>query len=63
MLLMPSKHIGSYSRPDNLFSWLSAAILRVMLSVPLFGNERDLDIVSIALFACGIFGVVSAGII
>lgn len=58
MLLMPNKHIDSFSRPDNFFSWLSAAILLVMLSVPLFGNAKDLDIVSIALFACGIFGVV-----
>ena len=54
---MANKHVSSPSRPDNLFSWLTTAVLLVMLFVPLFSNVNDLDVVSIALFGNGLFGV------
>ena len=53
---MNNGEIGSV-RPDNIFAWLSAMTLLFMLAVPLFGNTDKIDLVSIALFANGFFGV------
>lgn len=54
--LMNNSGIGRV-RPDNIFSWLSAITLLFMLCIPLFGNANKIDIVSIALFGNGFFGV------
>ena len=43
--------------PIIFFSWLSAITLLFMLCIPLFGNANKIDIVSIALFGNGFFGV------
>lgn len=51
------KRDGAISRPDNAFSWLSAMVLIGMLILPLYSSSKSIDLITVALFLNGCFGI------